>query len=271
MVSEADAPSEKARVSIGSILQSPFVMGGLGVVVSLLIAGFAARYLSNPDAVVVRPHERADLSVLPMSPSSVDTANPLSKGGNPGHPAMKGNTMAAGKPSNIAMVGNHLVSTAELPSDSIPWAFGVIVLGCVGGCLLVTRQLNQAVTQSQSIPRTLSRSHPGSKRSQMGRQPLQATNFTIVESSGDNLAFPSSSFRSTQSLSSSRKPASLPPGKTTHLLNTDRQAAQSMQPLVTVLPSTAVHPLDWGEDSLANQLDIRKRHSASHSQVLGNR
>lgn len=37
----------------------------------------------------------------------------------------------------------------------------------------------------------------------------------------------------------------------------------SAQPVVTILPPEESHPLDWGDDSLADMMDIRKRQSLS--------
>lgn len=266
MTSKVEAPSEKSRVSLGSILISPFVIGGFSVVVCLLTAGFAARYLFNPNSVVVQYDQQPGFPAVSSAPGSKPLATKSSKSSSSSAKSIKSparsSSQATQKSDQVALASNHFLPTQQFPSERIPWSFGAIVFGCAGGCLLLTRSMNQAA-KSRAIPRSLSRRKSGSHRSKTMHHPLQATGFAIAAGQPDYAPpYPN------PALAGVPPAGSLPYRTTAHLVNSSRRPSRFTQPVVTVLPSSVVHPLDWGEEGLANQLDMRKRQNVS--QLLNN-
>ena len=111
----------------------------------------------------------------------------------------------------------------------------VVALGCAGGSYLLTQMLKSSAQDSQS-PRRLKptdtirkkRRNPSQKPSSISRTPQSAgasPSFQIVNN---------------------------------QLTKTEKQLTQ-----ITVLPPEQLHPLDGGKESLAEMMDLRKRHSLS--------
>lgn len=116
------------------------------------------------------------------------------------------------------------------PEEGMPmWLFGALALSCATGTLLIYGSL---------------------RHSQPRRTPVKRKETS-------QKASPTTAIRKKRQLPSRRhrlkKPISMP--------QPPRSVAD--QPVVTVLPPDESHPLDWGEDSLADMMDLRKRQSLS--------
>lgn len=109
------------------------------------------------------------------------------------------------------------------------WLFGGLGLGCAMGSLLIVRQMNRPK------PRRLT------KPVKKGFKPVPAT------------AVRQQRPHSTSALM--RRPV------TSAAIQLSQVKAERTQPVVTVVPTSENHPLDWGEDSLADLMDLRKQQS----------
>lgn len=117
---------------------------------------------------------------------------------------------------------------AASPTASLPmWLFGAIALTCASGGLLIYGSLSQWKQRRKPLKRR-------------AKSVKSSPTATVVrkQQSPSRIQRPKAS-----------KPSAQPP----------RPVAQT--PLVTVLPPEENHPLDWGEDSLADMMDMRKQHS----------
>jgi hypothetical protein len=135
--------------------------------------------------------------------------------------------------------------------DSNLWLFGAVALGCAAGSVLISRRIERLASQPQA-------SQPKVKQ-------------RVVASR-------SSAIPQTQTSTATRRPSAPPRrkkavaakkrrGTPTTVLQTEpvrmQQAAYTpsgvIEPVVTVVPENESHPLDWGEASLAEMMDLRKQ------------
>ena len=139
----------------------------------------------------------------------------------------------------------------QLPEiDSNLWLFGAVALGCAAGSVLISRHIERLGSQSSQAKLkqrvVASRPNPITQR-----QPATATRRSSP---------PMRRKKAAVSAKRSSAPAAT-------VLQTEpvrmRQAAYPtsvvIEPVVTVVPENESHPLDWGEASLAEMMDIRKQ------------
>lgn len=134
------------------------------------------------------------------------------------------------KPASSAFKELHkFTDQQDLPPLSL---IGAVALGCAGGSLLITQALRQTSNRRQAIKR--------SKLTPNGR-------------------------KKRQSLSKKRRPTAtrqpVAPKPTLTTLENRGQATVDPSTQITVLPPEESHPLDGGNQSLAEQMDLRKRQS----------
>lgn len=129
--------------------------------------------------------------------------------------------------SQISQGGFRTVD-ASTPGSGIPiWLFGAVALTCATGSLLIYGSMRES---SQRRRRSLKRE----------------TSLRAVSSTGN---------RKKQQLSPPRSRQKRPKSGLGSPISTIDA------PLVTVLPPEKSHSLDWGKDSLADVVDLRKRQS----------
>jgi hypothetical protein len=145
------------------------------------------------------------------------------------------------------------------------WTLGLLVSGCAVGTFILSVAFKQAPARSRKATRAKAKA----KATQLPSKAL-ARSRSLVPA------------RASKALQPSKKLKKLRPyaeGGVSRLLPADRQAQPSYppaaaiatgkpavnlsQPTVTVVPPNETHPLDWGEESLAHLLDMRKQHPLS--------
>lgn len=120
-----------------------------------------------------------------------------------------------------------IASSQDAASEGLPmWLYGAIATSCATGTVLILIAL---------------RLKPSRRR----RQPLKRSTTAPA------------AVRKKRPPSPKRRPVSSRP------MQNPPVATFSPQPVVTILPPEETHPLDWGDDSLADMMDIRKRQSLS--------
>ncbi len=212
--------------SLKLIQQRPLLTWAAALSVSLVMGGVAMNALISPGP------QPPELKPQPVAESPkpgvalVDSAPAASKKPSPA---------PAAKPSPAAKPAPKAVPQAPESESGIPlWVFGAIALGCAGGSLVVSRLL----TASPSAP---------TRR----RGPARKTNKPVLKA---------------QTRQPKRKVrAQKPQGRRQAPLRSPapQNMAPASQPMVTVLAPEESHPLDWGETSLAEAMDIRKRRPIS--------
>lgn len=112
-------------------------------------------------------------------------------------------------------------------SEGLPmWLYGAIATSCATGTVLILIALRM-------------------KPSRRRRQPLKRSTTAPA------------AVRKKRPLSPKRRPVS------SRRVQQPPVTTFSATPVVTILPPEESHPLDWGDDSLADMMDIRKRQSLS--------
>ena len=199
--------------------------------------------------------------------------------------------LSGGRRASEASFGSSTVATNAEPSKGqsrqrIPiWLFGAIALSCTAGSIFVSKQLTRT-----ERPRRISRpKHPTSKHpvpkhsanSAATSRPKRPRKASQPSPSQPRAAQPRrlkpfSPSDSPATLSSQPVPQAYFPGATP--ISTKNSAVRAYQPRpvtaspakkpitpvpVTIVPAKENHPLDWGEASLADTLDIRKQRSLS--------
>ncbi|MCA1995316.1 MAG: hypothetical protein LDL41_25200, partial [Coleofasciculus sp. S288] len=120
------------------------------------------------------------------------------------------------------------------PKKGLPLSlFGAIAIGCAAGSFLIM----QSIRQSTQARQPLKRLKPTATARKKRRHP-----------SNGNPPVPKS-------------PQPAPSKPTLQTLNTQLATSNNSLNPVTVLPPEENHPLDGGEESLADMMDLRKRHS----------
>ncbi len=253
------------------VATSPFTICAGAALAALALATAAGNYLTNPQSVVAvaSPPVRQIISVPEASsqsitgipaPSGSAQANIPSITTAPPSPGLQ--PFTSNEPTTVPASTQQIRSSTSLTQDPLFWSYGAIVMGCVTGCLMISRQLSTAKTG-------------GSKKTMSSRSKV------FVPLPLDQV--PVSGYRQQPALGYASAPvAALPvasryatsptvrqPAGTTsrkqhqpmRASNSERArltAAPQVAPQVTVLPQTAVHPLDWNDPGLASQLDVRK-------------
>lgn len=130
------------------------------------------------------------------------------------------------------------------------WLFGAIALGGALGSFLISQQLEQ-LDPKRNQPKRLKRQAPV-KRPQPKPQPA-----AIINASKNRQAAPAKQRQPVAPAAASDRPSRVAarPGA--------RPVQALAQPVVTVVPAEESHPLDWGEASLAEMMDLRKRRPLS--------
>lgn len=139
----------------------------------------------------------------------------------------------------------------QLPEvDSNLWLFGAVALGCAVGSVLISRQIERLGSQSSQTKLkqrvVASRSNPIAQR-----QPATATRRSSPPMRRKKAAVAARRGSAPAATVWQTEPIRM------------RQAAYPtsvvIEPVVTVVPEDESHPLDWGEASLAEMMDIRKQ------------
>jgi len=141
-------------------------------------------------------------------------------------------------PSQANPVPTPQVQVPPQQADNTLWLFSTIVFGCVVGCILITQRLLKSPLPPKG-KRTLVRSSSKQKLSAAQPKPVRALAVAgrHVKSELEVLKRSSSSTQMTQQTIA--------------------------KPAVTLVPDDESHPLDWGDESLANLMDLRKRKNLS--------
>jgi hypothetical protein len=141
------------------------------------------------------------------------------------------------------------------------WLFGAVALSCAAGSMLIAKQANRPPRPRKSIkvkrlaPFVMPAVEPSPSPIPSVPQPkppypAAVPSFVLNQ-------------RQTPQPSNTGSPFMAPPT----LMQLAHQETQSVEKTadvsVTVVPSGDQHPLDWGEASLADRLDIRKQRSIS--------
>lgn len=188
---------------------------------------------------------------------------------------------STGQRASGAAVGTSTVAVQADHKSRIPlWLFGAIALSCTAGSIFVSKHLTQtdplhptprprprpprAVKQAArkaSLP-------PVSKVKQKKLRPANPQTRSVPSGSTSTLAsrvrqpYPVPAYPQPPA-----QPAIVPTRRSTALpaqaYPVPRPAPPVSQPAVTIVPSEENHPLDWGEASLADMLDLRKQRSLS--------
>ncbi|HEY9749207.1 MAG TPA: hypothetical protein V6C63_11045 [Allocoleopsis sp.] len=137
--------------------------------------------------------------------------------------------------------------------DSNLWLFGAVALGCAAGSVLISRQLERLGSRSQSSP---AKPKPRAVTSRLTATPQRQPGKATRQSSP--------SVRRKKAAAAVKR-GSAPAGtvfqaETTRMRPATYPATSVViEPVVTVVPEDESHPLDWGEASLAEMMDIRKQ------------
>lgn len=137
--------------------------------------------------------------------------------------------------------------------DSNLWLFGAVALGCAAGSVLISRQLERLGSRSQSSP---AKPKPRAVTSRLNATPQRQPGKASRHSSPSVRRK-----KATASVKQGSAPAATAFQAETTRMRPATYPATSVviEPVVTVVPEDESHPLDWGEASLAEMMDIRKQ------------
>jgi hypothetical protein len=189
--------------------------------------------------------------------------------------------LSSGRRASEASFGSSTVATNVEPTKErsrqrIPiWLFGAIALSCTAGSIFVSKKLTRT-----DRPRRISRpKHPANyaatsrpkrprKPPQAGRaQPRSTHPRPLKPFSPSDYPTPLSSQTVLQAYSPVSKPISTKNSGVQAYQPRPATASSAKKPVapvpVTIVPPEENHPLDWGEASLADTMDIRKQRSLS--------
>lgn len=164
--------------------------------------------------------------------------------------------------------GAENVQTASHQSRLPFWVFGAIAVSCTAaGSFLVTKRLSHTDRPRKLVKpgrrlvkksvKQAKKPAPRPARSQAARAPRKLKPFLDTE------------FAQASTQQPYPQPYAPPPAATEFKLPPTLRkshATQKQEPVpksVTVLPPEQNHPLDWAEPSIADAMDIRKRHTLS--------
>lgn len=186
---------------------------------------------------------------------------------------------STGQRASGAAVGTSTVAVQSEHKSRIPlWLFGAIALSCTAGSIFVSKHLTQA-DPLHPTPR------PRTRPPRAVKPVAVKASLPAVGKAKQKKLRPvkpqtrSAALRPTTSAMPPRvrqpypvpgyplppKPAIVPTrtsaGLPTQAYPVPRPAPPVTQPAVSIVPSEENHPLDWGEASLADMLDLRKQRS----------
>lgn len=181
-----------------------------------------------------------------------------------------------GRMASGAAFGSSSTKTAQevKQKNRVPlWLFGAIALSCTAGSILVSKQLTRT-SNSRPFPRPQSQVHPARapKPPRVRRQtPKRLKPYSPAEVP---LATMHQAPAAAKPPTRTPAPAQLPPQLTMppQLYPPTKRVQRPVPPpvmtpstrvSVTVVPDDENHPLDWGTASLADAVDLRKRHSVA--------
>lgn len=143
---------------------------------------------------------------------------------------------------------------AEVEQPSNLWLFGAIGLGCAAGSFLIAKRLEQT-----DSPQPI-RQKPQVKAAQAPTAMTRRVQHSQVPSRSVRRRKPVHRHVSTRrvavpAVAVAATPAPVSAYSTTTVMT---------EPVVTVVPDHETHPLDWGDASLADMMDLRKQRPLSH-------
>lgn len=204
--------------------KQPFIVWGASLVLVLLTGSIALKGLMSPGPI------EPDVSptTIAQTKQSVDTKQPQ-------------------KPANTEV---------EQPSNL--WLFGAIGLGCMAGSFLLAKRLEQVESQPsvqqkfatepvESASTMTRRARPAPVAARTGRQRKPSTRKVAAR----RVSVPAVTVTAT--------PTSVPVAA-----YPTANHNSVPEPVVTVVPDHETHPLDWGDASLADMMDLRKQRPLSH-------
>lgn len=210
--------------SLKLIQQQPFLTWAAALSAALVMGGFAMNSLISPGPQLPEFEPQPQVAESPKPGVALVAPSPA---------APKSAPAEAAKPSQPAKPVAQSAPKAPASEPGIPlWVFGVIAVGCAGGSLVFSRLL-------ASSPASSRRRGPSRK--------------------------PKSVVKAQSRLPKRKVRAQGPKGRRRAPLRSPapQAMAHAQQPMVTVLAPEESHPLDWGEASLAEAMDIRKRRPIS--------
>ncbi|MBD2119668.1 hypothetical protein H6F68_01905 [Trichocoleus sp. FACHB-262] len=147
------------------------------------------------------------------------------------------------------------VPSPELQEQNLNlWLFSAVALGCAAGSIFISRRIERMEPKPQQAqPKSKQRAMPFQMKAAQKRQPATATRR------------PSSPMRRKKAAAVSAKRANASAATVLHaepVRMSQRGYSPSpviIEPVVTVVPENESHPLDWGEASLAEMMDLRKQ------------
>jgi len=229
------------------LLLHPAAVCTFAVTAAIAVASLAAGVLFNPASVIVKPPQRQNSVARVPEQSNVDSSMPASLESG-------GRLSDSTSPDSALPMTSNLISSRHSESMAVPaetassvlWTWGLVGISCAVGCFLISRGLTRRAIALETASRSAwnPRTHSGRRISTLPKRGRRAN---------PNYQGPDSSEGATVALN-------LDQVEDPNWVVTDPQP-ESLQ--VTVLPPEAVHPLDWGEHSLAYQLDIRKEQPIS--------
>jgi len=255
------------------VATQPIVICTGAAFVAFSLAAVAGSYLTNPKSVIVAasPPVHPIISVPEASAQFLTDAT-AARGSaqtnlvpsptlvpSPALPKTSGlQPFTSTEPATTVPPSTQkLQSPTSLTQNPLFWTCGAIVMGCITGCMMISRQLSSVKTgvSKKAVP---SRSKvfvplPPAQMPVLGYGDQLAVGY----SSAPIASLPASEYAVVPTL---RQPAVAKSRKQRQPVraNNSRPTMPSAPTYVTVLPQTAVHPLDWNDPGLASQLDIRK-------------
>ena len=140
----------------------------------------------------------------------------------------------------------------KIPEQNLNlWLFGAVALGCAAGSILVSRHIERLGSQSQQTQPT-SKPRPVAPQAS-STQPRQSATATRRSSPPMRRKKAASVKRGTAA------PAPVFQADPVRMRQAAYPTSVVVEPVVTVVPENESHPLDWGEASLAEMMDIRKQ------------
>ena len=189
----------------------------------------------------------------------------------------EGQKIAPADAANEALIdgeqsGSVLLDQPLAPRETLPvWFFGAIALTCAAGCFVLWRWLNRAGSPTslnrKPVPvmskhQTVHRSRRSPKARLLSPRKKRRKNAPVA-----SLARTSANAQLVVARSAISQPVAIEPGVTQQLVK--KTAAEKIakanqtDPVITIVPPEENHPLDWGEASLADAMDLRKQQPLS--------
>jgi hypothetical protein len=216
--------------------------GGLWLVMVLVVAGAVSSLLSpgwgenqSAHTIANRRNRTTETQTVPeVAPPQIVATNALPKAS----PAT--------------------ATQSETPQYSLAWWFGAIFMSCVAGSIVLNQLLQRPRTMHRKVKptthRVIPRNQPSPKSPEL---PILINPVPTVAAPGIPIATktpPPKPMKQRSMRYRNRRVA--PPIKTV-------VPARPQKVTVSVVPAEERHPLDWQTSSLAESVDLRKRHSLS--------